>query len=42
MGWRGGDIVMKKGAGRRYGMCNSQRVEGEGKKIWNVKKIKKK
>jgi len=27
------------GAGRRYGMWNSWRVDWEGNKIWNVKKI---
>jgi hypothetical protein len=37
---RGGDIhVETGGVGRRYGMWNSGRVDGEGSKIWRVKKI---
>jgi hypothetical protein len=34
----GGDILIESGVGeRRYGMCNNQRVEQEGDKIWGVK-----
>jgi hypothetical protein len=36
--WKGGDILMET-VGRRYGMCNSQRVNQEGDKVWTVKKI---
>jgi len=38
--WRldvGGVWWGRGGAGRRYGMWNSQRVEWEGNKIWSVK-----
>ena len=29
-----------RGVGRRYGMWNSQRVDGGGDKIWSVKTLK--
>jgi hypothetical protein len=32
-----GDILVETGAGRRYGMCNSWRMNWEGNKIWSVK-----
>jgi hypothetical protein len=31
-----GDILVEMGAGRRYRMWNSQRVDWEGNKIWSV------
>jgi hypothetical protein len=30
---------VETGVGRRYGMCNSQRVDQEGDKICSVKKM---
>ena len=37
-GGGGGHPRGDRGLGRRYGMWNSRRVDGEGDKIWSVKK----
>jgi hypothetical protein len=37
VGWGGGGkILVETGAGRRYGMWNSQGVDEKGNKIWSV------
>jgi hypothetical protein len=33
-----GNTFGDRGLGRRYRMCNSQRVDWEGDKIWSVRK----
>jgi hypothetical protein len=38
MGLEVGDILIEMGG--RDGMCNSQRVDQEGNKLWSLKKIK--
>jgi hypothetical protein len=38
----GGILMQREGAGRWYGMWNSWSVDGEGNKIWSVKKTKEK
>ena len=35
-----GTYLWRQGAGRRYGMWNSQRVDQEINKIWSVKQKK--
>jgi hypothetical protein len=36
--WRWGYPGEQSGVGRRYGLCNSWRMDREEKKIWSVKK----
>jgi hypothetical protein len=45
VGWEGtggGDILMERESGRRYGVWNTWRMDHEGENIWKISKMKKK